>query len=154
MCLYVLRQFHRLQLCCPALWKIYIYIYAGDLPQWCHVFFASRSSFTHKYIYIHIHIYLHIYICIYIHIYICIYIHIYICIYIHIYIYIYTRTCTLHVHVHVRLRVRVRVGGRGRERGGEWWSVGGWVGGNVLVRMCVLCVLCGVFVLVFVSLCW
>ena len=33
-------------------------------------------------------------------------------------------------------------------------SVGGWVGGYVLVRMCVLCVLCGVFVLVFVSLCW
>ena len=29
----------------------------------------------------------------------------------------------------------------GRERRGEWWSVGGWVGEYVLVRMCVLCVL-------------
>ena len=44
-----------------------------------------------------------------------------------------------HVHVHVRLRVRVRVGGRGK--GGEE-SGGGWVGGYVLVRMCVLCVVC------------
>ena len=26
MCLYVLRQFHRLQLCCPALWTIYLLV--------------------------------------------------------------------------------------------------------------------------------
>ena len=55
-------------------------IYAGDLPQWFHVFFASRSSFKRKYIYIHIYIHVHRNI------------HIYIYIYIH--KYTYTRACT------------------------------------------------------------
>ena len=54
---------------------------------------------------------------------------------------IHTHT-QIHVHVRLRLRVRVRVGGEGEGRGVVvGWSVGGWVGECVLVRVCVLCVL-------------
>ena len=85
-------------------------MYACDLPQWFHVFFASRSCFKHKNIYIHMRIYIFIHI----------YIHIYICICIHMHIY----TCMYIFHVHVHVRLRVRVGGIGALEG----SGGGWVG--------------------------
>ena len=96
-------------------------IYAGDLPQWFHVFFASRSCFKHKYIYIHTHTYTYTYTYAYT--------------YIHIHIHTHTHT---HVHVHIHVHVVV---------GGCVWVCGG-------AYVCVLCVLRGVFVLVFVSLCW
>ena len=99
-------------------------IYACDLPQWFHVFFASRSCFKHKYIYIHIHIYIHMYI------------NIYTC------MYIYTCLC-------VCVCVCVWEG----EEEGWCGVVGGWVGEYVLVCVLCLCLCVGVCAFVLVAVC-
>ena len=81
-------------------------------------------------------------------------IHIYICIYICIYMHIHIHTC-MYIYTCMYMCVCVCVWEGEEEREGRKGWVGGWVGWCVCVCcVCVLCVLCGVFVLVFVSLCW